>query len=105
MARTFRRKQAYYEYYWVLRKWSCQYPYSFPVKIDPKSQAGRQALARFHSDKWVTMGGAAPRWYRKVYDHRLRTYNNRMLRRWIADPEFDPVFQAWHKHCANWSWW
>jgi len=51
------------------------------------------------------MGGAAPRWYRKVSDHRIRTGNDRMLRRWLADPGFDPVFQDWHMHEANWNWW
>ena len=43
--------------------------------------------------------------YRKVSDHRIRTLNDRALRRWICDPGFDPVFQDWHKHEANWSWW
>ena len=48
---------------------------------------------------------AAPRWFRKVFDHRIRTANERMFRRWLADPSFDPVFRAWHKHGANWAWW
>ena len=33
------------------------------------------------------------------------TSNDRMLRRWLNDPQFDPVFRDWHKHDANWSWW
>ena len=28
-----------------------------------------------------------------------------IVQRWLADPEFDPVFRAWHNHNANWSWW
>lgn len=28
----------------------------------------------------------------RMSDHRIRTDNNRMLRRWLADPEFDPAF-------------
>jgi len=51
------------------------------------------------------MSGSAPRWFRKVSDHRIRTVNDRALRRWISDPGFDPVFQDWHKHEANWNWW
>ena len=104
MARTFRRKHAQHEYSWVLRDrawWGSTFIY---VRIDPRSKEGRQALARFHSDKHVTLT-PAPRSYRKVSDHRIRTRNNRMMQRWLADPNFDPIFQAWHKHDANWSWW
>ncbi len=50
------------------------------------------------------MRGAAPRWYRKVFDHRIRTFNDRMPRRCLADPEFDPIFPAWHNHEANRNW-
>lgn len=104
MARTFRRKHAQHEYFWVLRTpvWlgsSLDYE-----RIDPRTKEGRKALARFHSDKSVTMA-PAPRWYRKVSDHRIRTKNDRVMRRWLSDPDFDPVFQDWHKHDANWSWW
>jgi hypothetical protein len=51
------------------------------------------------------MGGAAPRGYRKVFDRRLRTFNDKQLRRWLADPSYDPVMQVRHLHSANWSWW
>ena len=105
MARTFRRKRERHEYYWVLHNWESRAPFGHWVPLDPQSKAGRKAIARFHSDKSVTMGGSAPRWYRKVSDHRIRTTNDRMLRRWLGDPEFDPVFRTWHNHDANWSWW
>ena len=105
MARTFRRKQERHEYHWVLRDWRSAVRHGAWEELDPDSKAGRKAIACFHSDKEVTMGGAAPRWYRKVSDRRIRTGNDRMLRRWEADPEFDPVFRDWHKHEANWSWW
>ena len=104
MARTFRRKQERHEYSWVLHDWVFRHRYGHWVQLDPISQAGRRAIARFHSDGMVTMRGSAPRWFRKVSDRRIRTGNDRILRRWLADPEFDPVFQAWHKHEANWSW-
>jgi len=51
------------------------------------------------------MCGSALRWFRKVSDHRIRTVNDRALSRWISDPNFDPVFQDWQKHEANWNWW
>ena len=105
MSRTFRRKHMQHEYYWVLHDWDSHAPYGLWVRIDPRSTKGRKALARFHSDKPVTMGGAAPRWYRKVFDHRIRTFNDRMLLHCLSDPEFDPVFRVWHNHAANWNWW
>ena len=105
MAHTFRRKRERHEYYWVLHDWASRFSRGHWVQLDPRSKAGRKALARFHSDKIVTMGGSAPRWYRKASDHRIRTGNDRMLRRWLADPEFDPVFRAWHNHEANRNWW
>jgi hypothetical protein len=105
MARTFRRRRERHEYRWVLRAFDLQGLYPHRVQIDPRSKAGRKAIALYHSDKIVTMGGSAPRWFRKVSDHRIRTVNDRMFRRWLADPSFDPVFRVWHKHDANWAWW
>jgi hypothetical protein len=105
MARTFRRKRERHEYYWVLHDWESRLPFGHWVQLDPRSTAGRKAIARFHSDRETTLRSSAPRWYRKVFDHRIRTANDRMLRRWLADSAFDPVFRAWHKHDANWSWW
>ena len=107
MSRTFRRKQERHEYYWALHDWESKAPFGQWVPLDPHSKAGRKALARFHADngKAVTVGGSAPRRYRKASDHKLRTSNDRMMRRWLANPAFDPVFRAWHRHDANWNWW
>jgi hypothetical protein len=105
MARTFRRRRERHEYRWVLRTFESRLLHPNWVKIDPRSKLGRKAITLFHSDKIVTMGGSAPRWFRKVSDHRIRTANDRMFRRWLADPSFDPAFRAWHKHNANWAWW
>lgn len=105
MARTFRRKAERYDYDWVLHDRESDLPHWYRVLLDPRSKDGRKAIARFHSDKSVTMSGSAPHWYRKVSDGRIRTANDRMLRRWLNDPQFDPVFRDWHKHDANWSWW
>jgi hypothetical protein len=66
---------------------------------------GDAALELVHSDAETTMRSPAPRWYRKVFDRRLRNFNDRQLRRWLADRDYEPLVQAWHRHAANWSWW
>jgi hypothetical protein len=27
------------------------------------------------------------------------------MRKWLADPAVDPIFEASHRHDANYSWW
>ena len=105
MSRTYRRRRHRYEYSWVLHDWKAVVPSGTTVLLDPRSPEGRRVIARFHSDNEVTIGSAAPRWFRKVFDRRLRTFNDKQLRRWLADPGYDPVMQARHRHDANWSWW
>ena len=105
MSRTYRRRGERHEYRWVLRDWSAPEPFSVPVLLERYSPEARRAIARFHSDAEFTMRSAAPRWYRREFDHRLRTMNDRELRRWLADPGYDPVMQVRHLHQANWSWW
>ena len=105
MSRTVRRKNQKHEYVWVLKDWDLFMNRGSRVRHDEHSPVGRKAIARFHSDKEVTMGSSAPRWYRKLFDRRRRTRNDRMMRQWLADQDFDPVFEASHKHDANWSWW
>jgi hypothetical protein len=105
MSRTYRRRTQHHEYRWALRdsKW-CNHVL-VTVFIDARSKEGRRAIARSHSDAHWTLRSGAPHWYRRIFDHRLRTLNCRELRRWLVDPDYDPVFQVRHRHSANWSWW
>jgi len=105
MSRTYRRRRYRYEYRWVLRDREADVPSGTGVLFDLHSPEGRRAVARFHSDSEITLRSSAPRWYRKVYDRRLRTSNDKQLRRWLADPGYDPLMQVRHRHTANWSWW
>ena len=105
MARTYRRQRHRCEYRWVLRDWNLALLPGEYVQLDARSRAGRRAIARFHSDAETTMHSTAPRWYRKAFDRRLDTANDRQLRRWLADPGYDPVVDVRHRHDANWSWW
>jgi hypothetical protein len=56
------------------------------------------------SDAQVTMGSSAPRWYRKAFEHRCCSRNNRVMRLWLEGLA-DPIFEVRHRHDANWSWW
>ena len=103
MSRTYRRRRHRYEYSWVLFDRQVGTPVG--ALLDLRSPEGRRAIARFHSDSQFTIRSTAPRWYRKVFDRRLRTFNDKQLRRWLSDPGYDPVMQVRHRHRANWSWW
>ena len=105
MSRTYRRRGQRHEYRWVLLDSRWSQGVLIAVAIDPRSKEGRRVIARFHSDAELTLGSAAPVWYRRIFDHRLRTLNSREFRHWLDDPGYDPAFQARHRHCANWSWW
>lgn len=105
MSRTYRRRGQRHEHVWVLRDYRWVGGALVPRLIEASSNEGRRAIARFHSDAYGTLRSTAPRWYRRVFDHRLRTLNREELRRWLDDPGHDPVFQVRHRHTANWSWW
>ena len=105
MSRAYRRRRHCHEYRWVLRDWKAGAPSGARVLLDLRSSEGRRAIARFHSDAETTMRSPAPRWYRKIHDARIRTFNDRQIRRWLDDPGYDPVTQARHRNGAHWSWW
>lgn len=104
MSRTFRRKNQQHEYVWVLKDWNIFFNGGLTIRHSANSVAGRKAIAIFHSDAQVTMGSSAPRWYRKAFEDRRRTRNNRVMRLWLKGIA-DPLFESRHRHDANWSWW
>ncbi|OGA49025.1 MAG: hypothetical protein A3F74_27985 [Betaproteobacteria bacterium RIFCSPLOWO2_12_FULL_62_58] len=89
----------------MLRDWKNLPLLGAPLLLDRHLADGRRAIARFHSDSEITLRSTAPCWYRKVYDRQLCTFNDKQLRLWLADAGYDPVFEANHRHRANWSWW
>ena len=105
MSRTYRRRGQRHDYDRVLRDYDWVNGVLTRFWIDARSKEGRRALARFHSDAYSSLRSPAPHWYRRIFDHHQRTLNVRQLHRWLDDPGYDPVFNARHKHCANWAWW
>lgn len=107
MSRTYRRRGERHEYRWVLRDSFFDSESRSIVRflIDRHSPEGRRAIARFHSDADVTMLGGVPHWFCRIFKRRQRTADTRELLRWFADPGYDPVMQARHRHSAKWAWW
>lgn len=98
MARTYRRRRLLYEYYWVLLE-----DWKTGKVLNRRSKSGRKELARFHSEM-AYKHHTPPRSYCKAFDNPIRTLNDRMLRRCLIDPDFEPLFQARHHHNATWFW-
>ncbi|MGH8686762.1 MAG: hypothetical protein ACREU5_09330 [Burkholderiales bacterium] len=105
MSRTYRRRGQRQDRDWVLRDSRWVDGVLVPFFIDPRSKEARRLIARFHSDAFWTLRNTAPRWYRRIFDHRQRTLNARQQRRWLGDPDYDPQFHVRHRHSANWAWW
>ena len=104
MSRTYRRRNRTDEYRWVLREWTFGPVAGFRL-IDRHTAEGRRAIARFHSDSTITMSSAAPHWYRRVFNKKLRTFDEREVRRWITNLDYEPLTRGRHRHDANWSYW
>ena len=105
MSRTYRRRGERHDYDWVLRGYRWVNGTLVSFFIDPRTKEGRRAIAHFHSDVCWTLRSTALRWYRRIFDHRLRALNAKQFRRWLDDQGYDPVFHVRHRHDANWSWW
>ena len=55
MSRTYRRRGQRHEYRWVLRDWKRKNFVLIPVLLEARSEEGRRAIARFHSDAESTV--------------------------------------------------
>lgn len=105
MSRTYRRRGERHEYCWVLLDYTIERGDLKRVLLDRRSEEGRRAINRFHSDAQVTMRGGPPHWFRRVFKRRQRNANTRQLLRWFADPGYEPVMNARHRNSAKWAWW
>ena len=90
MSRTYRRRGQRHGYRWVLRDWKWRNFVLGPVLVEAHSEEGRRAIGRFHSDAELTIRSSAPRRYTRGFDHRLRTFNVRQLRRFDRQSRLRP---------------
>lgn len=61
------------------------------------------AFFPYHTDNF-SHGETPPREFVRLYKRKMNRHNDRMLRRWLHDPEFDPVFDVKTYHRAQWAW-
>ena len=105
MSRTYRRLDQRYERHWALKQLVWVAGRYKPVWIEPESAEGRRALARYHSDSGIVIHGGVPQWFRRIFKRSQKNANARELRRWLANPDYEPVIEVQHRHSAQWAWW
>lgn len=104
MSRSFRRKNATYEYYWVLRNDRIDMSRHQITLLDQDSKEGRRAIRRFHSDSQQTMFSGSPAWLRKIFKKKNNSHNLRQMHQWIKNSDYEPVLNIKHKHSATYAW-
>lgn len=107
MARTYRRKHSVQEcsvltdshfYHHPGGGWSWEHRF-----IDPRSPEGREALARFHSDR--RYAGGPNKAFRRPYHHQERQAFRMDIHRWWQRDDHDFLSPINHRHSASWDWW
>ena len=105
MSRTYRRRNARYNLGWVLHKVSRRFNFPQRQRLDPKSPAGKKALARYYSD--AGFGGydhaTPPHWYRRYLNHCADRREEQDLHRWRRDPAREVVLPR-RVRDASWYW-
>lgn len=75
-----------------------------PVRtVVPLTDEDRLWAIYFHTDH-CPRRESPPRGFVRLYKRRMNHHNDRMLRRWLQDPAFDPVFDIKTYHRAQWAW-
>ena len=98
MSRTIRRKNAYYEYYWVLRDWDFSGEYLKCIPIEAKSNVGKQRLAKFHSDANKAFQEPGPSWFRNLTTERpQRRDAKRQLHRYLQGEDIEVILNPQDK--------
>lgn len=95
MSRTFRRVNEKQEYDWVLRDWRHSWFTGLEFRLDPKSKEGKEAIARYHSDKYRNFKEPGPAWYRNMFTERpQRRKAKNQLRKFMLDEEFEVMLNG-----------
>jgi hypothetical protein len=104
MSRTYRRKNTYWEYWWVTTD-CINLLYGVYTRV-PKSKGElKKSLAKYHADRGENFRASAPRAYCKVRWHKMRQAANRELYKFKLDTEHEVQIHANHKHSAQWDYW
>lgn len=101
MSRTYRRRTATYDHWWVLSaehvywvwrsgvKPDREFPTIKPPNHEAGSKEGKRALARFHSDMHCT--GRESSWIIRMKNHHVARREEQALYRWRKSPDMEVV--------------
>lgn len=108
MSRTYRRRNATYNYDSVLRVRVATGPYRWTydrVAVSPKSVEGKRALAQYHSDAGFGdyRHACPPHWYRNYLNRRSARRDEQELHRWRKDAEREVMLPRRVRE-ARWYW-
>lgn len=85
-----------------------EYDYKYPVFQKnyrlPTDTERYKKWRYFHGESSTANAYSPSREHRNYRESRLRTFNNIQLRKWLDDPEYDPVFLDFPlSHMWDWS--
>jgi GH24 family phage-related lysozyme (muramidase) len=105
MSRTYRRRHACHNLVWVLRDYRWNNGALQRTILDPNSQAGKKALAKYYSDAGFGDYGhaTAPHWYRRYLNHRSDRREAQELNRWLKNSEHEVLLPR-RVRDASWYW-
>jgi hypothetical protein len=105
MSRTYRRRHACHNLDWVLREYIWSNGLMQRTVLDPHSQAGKKALAKYYSDAGFGDYGhaTAPHWYRRYLNHRSDRREAQEMNRWLKNSEHEVLLPR-RVSDASWYW-
>lgn len=89
------------------RRMGAEHLYNYKQQRFPDPYPGKglhDSEARLYHTDGYPHPSSPPRAFVRLFNRRIDGYNSRMLRRWLHDPTFDPVFNAKTFHRAQWAW-
>lgn len=101
MSRTFRRKNATHEYYWVVRDWDLYFKVGAfnhrtrNFQFQPGTKEYDKALSEYHSDAGThACKEPGPTWFRNITSQRpLRRDAYRQLRRFLQGEDLEVIIE------------
>ncbi len=104
MSRTYRRKQPRDDHYWLLAEWVCiGWKRITRLMVDPKSEKGKELLAKYHSDAYRNFKEPGPAYWRNLTAERPhRRHCKNELRKYASGLEVEVILDNM-PHLEYWT--